>query len=460
MNIRSKWIFRAAVVLVSVAAGCQPSAVSSPLSPGPSERSEPAATASAAGTALPDRPNILLIIADDFGIDASPCYQVGLEKPNMPNLQSLCDEGLVFDSVWVNPQCTPSRATFLTGLYAFRTGVFAADEVLADHDSIFDLLATEVGYPYPNAVIGKWHIGGESPDPNHPATFGVQHFFGSLSGFVEDYSDWTLTEDGQTSHTNGYATTVITDEAIEWVGDQGTAPWFLWLSFNAPHWYYHLPPTGLHHHAGLSGRQADIDAHPRAYFLAMAEALDTEMGRLLDSLAPEVRANTTILFAGDNGTESDVVQAPFDPERAKATVYEGGVRVPLVVAGRGVTRTGEREDALINGTDIFATTARLGGYPESMIHDGVSFDEALTDASFEGRQFIYTEFANFRDVEPAWAVRDARYKLIQYESGRQELFDLRADPFEGTDLLADGMTTELRGIVDGLAAHHDHLVGG
>ena len=423
----------------------------------------------ACGSAVPSEidqangpPNVILIIADDFGIDASPCYDVGSEKPVMPTLQSLCDEGLVFDTAWVNPMCTPTRSTLLTGHYAFRTNVRQVNDVLDDGlPTIFDLLANDVPTPYANAVVGKWHVSGEEPpDLNAPSAFGVSHFAGFLSGALDSYFHWTIVEDGEPTATDTYATTKLTDEAIDWVGKQPDDPWFLWLAYNAPHWPYHLPPADLAPHATrLSGGTVEIERDPRPYYLAMGEALDTELGRLLASLDPATRAKTTIFFVGDNGTETDVAQPPFTEDHAKSSIYEGGIRVPLVVSGWGVTRSGEREDALINGVDIPATIATLAGSSSSTFGDGTSFRDALSDPSYEGRSFIYVD--GIRDIEttgalPGWTVREGDYKLIHRDSGDEELYDLAVDPWEETNLIGSEDIAE--SVIESLRAIHDELV--
>jgi len=270
-------------------------------------------------------------------------------------------------------------------------------------------------------------------------------------GDLDDYSAWTAIDGDVADRTTEYSTTWMTDKAIDWIRAEADKPWFLWLAYNAPHAPYHLPPEDLHRHRTLSGDRADVRANPRPYFLAMAEALDTELGRLLDSMPTEVRDKTTIMFIGDNGTDARVVGPHSEPAHAKSTVFEGGVRVPLIVSGHGVSRRGDREDSLVNGTDLFATIAHLGGHPDTTINDGTSFAGAFTDADFVGRTHVYTEFSG------VWAVRDARYKLIQHEIGERLLFDLESDPSETENLLASNPTPELEAIADGLAAYKDEL---
>ncbi len=448
----------------SIAAGCS-STVATPAgraSAGnagvvPSAIPSGSATPSAKATILGRKTNSLLIIADDFGIDLSPCYQVGARKPKMPNLERMCDEGVVFDNVWVSPMCTPTRATLLTGRYGFRTDVREVGDVLADTESIQDVI-TRADPSESNALIGKWHVSGDDdPDPDAPATFGVQHYAGFLSGFIDDYFSWDYVEDGKPAHTTTYSATWMTDKAIEWIGSQADHPWFQWLAHNEPHFPIHLPPAELQT-SGLPGGQDDIDAHQLDYAMAMSEALDTEIGRLLASMTPEVRDDTTVLFMGDNGTDAPVVQAPFSEAHSKSSLYEGGIRVPLIAWGAGVTRHGQREDALVNGVDIPATIAALAGAGHSF-HDGVSFQAALSNPAFTGRDHVYMDSVRagrFAD-RSGWAVRDARYKLIVYDDGSDELYDISNDLAEHTNLIAKGVPSDLAAVVDDLRTWGERL---
>ena len=105
------------------------------------------------------RPNIMLIIADDMGLDACPGFNFGTIKPNMPNLQSLINTGVRFNNLWSNPTCTPTRSTILTGKYGFRTGVtLVGDELSTSETSLQKYLDNNTGSTYNHAVIGKWHL--------------------------------------------------------------------------------------------------------------------------------------------------------------------------------------------------------------------------------------------------------------------------------------------------------------
>ncbi len=391
--------------------------------------------------------NILLIIADDMGIDASPCYDLGLEKPSMPNLERLCHQGLVFEQVWATPACSSTRATLLTGRYGFRTGIGSAigpntpaGGISLAEVTIQQFLKENAPLTYRTAVIGKWHLSDRSNGgANNPTMMGIDHYAGLLAGVHDDYAHWQRTEAGQTQTVTDYSTTAFTNEAIIWLAQQ-QQPWFLWLAYTAPHEPFHLPPPGLHQRPQLSGSETDIKKNPFPYYLAMMESLDYEIGRLLDSLPAEVRHNTIIIFLGDNGTPNRVVQAPFTGKRAKGTIFEGGVHVPLIIAGAGVTRPGQRESALINTTDFWATLAELAAIPHPNRNDSLSFAPLLTQAGPSPRNFAYTEFFGTQQQrqqqDHGWAIRDARFKLIVLNNGDRFFYDLSIDPAEQTNLLS------------------------
>ena len=246
---------------------------------------------------LSDSPNILLIIADDFGKDATPNYTEGSIKPTMPNLQYLVSSGITFDNLWSYPVCSPTRASILTGKYGFKTGVLEAGDLISTSEtSVQEYLDVYSENDYATALVGKWHLSNNIQDP---LTMGVDYFAGLLRGGVQSYTNWNLVENGQLTNSTEYTTTKFTDLAINWLDNQ-TTPWFLWLAYNAPHTPFHLAPSNLHTQGNLPSDEGSIDANPLPYFLSAVEAMDTEMGRLINSLTPEERANTIIIFIGDN----------------------------------------------------------------------------------------------------------------------------------------------------------------
>lgn len=379
------------------------------------------------------KPNIVFIIADDMGLDASPGYEMGSIKPNMPNLQSMINSGIVFNNVWSNPTCTPTRAGLLTGKYGFRTGVTKVGDVLSTSEqSIQEYLDEKTASTYSHTVIGKWHVSNSETSPND---MGINYFAGILRGTVPSYYDWDLTINGTTAASTTYVTTELTDLAIDWVGQQ-TKPWFLWLAYNAPHAPFHLPPAGLHSQGALPSDQASIDANPLPYYMAMLEAMDSEYGRFLNSLSEEERANTIFIFIGDNGTPRNVIQE-YAASRAKETIYQGGINIPMVVSGKNVSRINTSENALINTTDLFATIAAIAGVDITEINDSKSFKELLTNANGAKRDYAFSEIGTDNGGVQR-TIRNATHKYLIFETGVEAFYNLMEDPLEEIDLLANG----------------------
>ncbi len=319
----------------------------------------------------------------------------------------------------------------ITGKYGFRTNVLKVDDPLSTTEIAIQKYITDNSTTnYSNAVIGKWHL---SRDNDHPEMMGVEYFAGFKSGGVQDYTNWTLLENGTTSNSTTYTTTKFTDLAIDWVANQDN-PWFLWLAYNAPHTPFHLPPINLHSQGNLPTDQASIDANPIPYYMASLEAMDTEIGRLLNSMSNEERANTIIIFVGDNGTPNQV-QQDYPNRRVKGTVYQGGVNVPMIVSGATLTRMNETDDALIATVDIFATIADMTDTGTTELHDSKSFKSLLSTANAEERTVVYTEVGNDAGTKDL-AIRNATHKYILFSDGSEALYDLSKDLLEEIDLLS------------------------
>jgi arylsulfatase A-like enzyme len=225
---------------------------------------------------------------------------------------------------------------------------------------------------------------------------------------------------------------------------RGTQPWFAWVAFNAGHTPLHKPPNELHSYDSLAGTQADINANPRPYFEAMIEAMDTEIGRLL---AVVDRANTHILFLGDNGTTPNVLQPPYPAGRGKSTLYEGGIKVPLVIAGPAVVNPGRTNATPVHAVDLFATILELAGLsvagtvPANVTIDSQSLLPILRDEPDVPRH-VFTELFgdNLANSQDGRALRNEQFKLIRFHDGREGFYDLLADPYEATNLLAGALT--------------------
>ena len=365
--------------------------------------------------------NILFIISDDQGLDASAQYDFSDDVPQTPTLDMLAQQGITFENMWVTPACSTTRSTIITGKYGVNNGESLPGNLSAEHEILQQYLKGNVASAtYQSAVFGKWHIGGN--DQTHPNDVGVDYYAGNI-GNLSDYYDWSLTVNGVVENSTAYHSTKITDLALNWVNEQ-TTPWFAWVAYSAPHSPLHLPPESLHSR-DLSGTSTDITNNKRDYYLAAIEAMDAEIGRLLASLDEETRNNTIIIYLGDNGTPANVIDASsYSKTHAKGSLYQGGIATPFIVSGQGVTRLNERESALVTATDLYATIAEISGISSTKVHDSQSFKSLFTDESSGGKEYIYTAYKS--DEVSGWAMRSKDYKLIEFEDGSQELYLLSA----------------------------------
>lgn len=398
------------------------------------------------------QPNILFIVADDLGIDAINASDYGItatNQPTIPNIEALKNSGVSYVNTWATPQCTTTRAAVMSGKYGVNTGVRnVPDHLELSHKSIFNYINNNVAESYAKALIGKWHISNPQ-DVNHPAAHGVDYFEGIIAGVVNDYYNWTkIDNNGASTQITEYVTTHLTNAAINWIGVQDK-PWFMWLSHIAPHNPFHIPPPGTYTKTNLTGNQNK--------YLAAIESLDFQIGRLLASMDEATRQNTIIIFIGDNGTPGRVVQF-FDSNHAKSSMYEGGLRVPMIISGKGVIRQGELENGLVQVNDIYATIAELlGNNLDGGIYNSYSLATSLNSQNAIDRPFIYSDFAD-NGVEE-WAIRNETYKLIENENGGIEFYNLVNDLKESNNLIGF-LTNEESSVLSKLRAEATILRNG
>lgn len=463
-----------------------------------------------AQTADSAAPNILVIVGDDMGVETLGRFGIGEEPATTPALDALADRGVIFTNTWSQAMCSPARATMLTGRYGFRTGVgsptgrdtaagplpdppelpanvLEAPRPVADgmgggvvafagvgwgltDDEIAlpEALAARTDVSYDKAAFGKWHLADNRNGwQDHPNRVGFDHFSGLISCCTESYFSWTHLENGSFSHRTGYAESDKVDDVIAWLGDPSVRdePWFVWLAFNAPHTPFHLPPADLLQNDYTEiAAVGDIMPNNGLVFRAMIEAMDAEIGRLLEHIGPEVLANTYVIFIGDNGTDNRVVTAPFQSGRGKGSLYNGGIHVPLLVAGPEVT-PGSASDALTNATDLYATILDIAGVelseavPEDVHVDSVSLVPYFSDPQRDSiREWIYADrFLTDEGVgSGSYTIRDHRFKLLVNE-GTEEFYDLQADPLENANLLSGELSGQETAALDELRARISEL---
>ena len=403
----------------------------------------------AAGAAARAGNNVLLIIADDYGIDSSSLYNstAGATLPPTPNINALASNGVRFTNAYANPVCSPSRACLITGRHGFRPGVGEAVTATAGNSlttaelTLAEVVSQNSGLGIQTACFGKWHLSIGPGTPNSPNTIGGwPHYSGSTGGVLASYTSWAKVVNGAQSTSTTYATTDVVNDAAAWIGARNAAgqKWVAWVAFNAPHTPFHNPPTGLHSYGASP-------ATNRLKYEAAVESMDTEIGRLL--LAVNT-GTTDIIFMGDNGTPGMVVQPPYTSAHAKDTLYEGGIRVPLIVRGPSVVSPGRTSSALVHAVDIYKTMLELAGVPlpTTVTLDSRSLKTILENQTDTARTRLYTEqFDQSAATVGGRVLRDDRYKLIRLNNGTEEFYDLSTDTNEATNLIAGGaaaMTAE------------------
>jgi arylsulfatase A-like enzyme len=395
------------------------------------------------------QPNILLILADDVGAEASGLYPELVGSSGAvptPTIENLAAKGLVFDNAWASPMCSPTRATILSGLYGNRTGVTNAGDTLpTSTTSLFEYIAGKSPAKYNMGVFGKWHLGGNIGNIRHVQNTGVPAFRGFLGAQISDYFNWTaIALKGAPANTTTYATTAITDYATDFIqrhkATRPSDPWFVYVPYNAAHSPNQVPPSNLHS-VNVGGLEPGDTSNTVAVYKAMIQAMDTEIGRLLRHVDLKT---TIVIFMGDNGTPLNVKDMGSGVKDAKQSVYEGGVRVPLVFAGADVTRKG-REDQLVVSSDLYATVAALTGIRVSQIHDSFSLVPLLTAHRKSGRTHAFTELCS--GGTSRYAIRDAQHKLL-YNNGSWGLYDLINDPLESTNHYNNGAYAAIRGSLE------------
>jgi len=408
--------------------------------------------------ALPS--NFIVVVLDDVGVDKLSSYGEYEDPAYTPTLDRLADEGIRFRSAWAMPQCSPTRASLLTGQYPTRTGIGTAikstvDTVGLATDSV--TLPSVLGTVYDTAAVGKWHLDPFDADTaNHPMDLGFARHLGTLGNPNEsltqprvttDYDYWERNDSGTLGYSSEYMTTATVDDAITAL-DELEEPFLLWVAFNAPHTPFHEPPSDLHS-ASLSSSSTDAELYD-----AMLEATDTELDRLLEALGEGARDNTTLFVIGDNGTTGAAMRGTARSDRSKGTVYDGGIRVPLIVAGADVGEAGTVSDVPVNVVDLFPTLVDLSGYTPAELGmrvgdiarvDGQSFAEVVADPSHEPAEARHLFAERFKPNGPApytlvhRAIRNSSHKLIRLED-------------------ADGEITEtLYAYADGVAGEGDAL---
>lgn len=370
--------------------------------------------------------NVVILLADDLGWG-----DVGFHggTANTPNLDRLAAEGVELNQFYAYPACSPARAAMLTGRFPHRYGIAGPVRVRdAGLPTEERLLAADFkAAGYATSLIGKWHLGGANEPGGHPNDRGLDHFYGFMDAAI-DYFDHTngrgqvdWQRNGKPVDEPGYATDLLTAEAVDRIQSRDQRKLFcMVVSFNAPHSPFQAPQE-------LIAKYKDRLNERDAVYAAMIDSLDQGVGRILKTIDDEdLRDETIVVFASDNGAARMGTNAPFRGQ--KREVYEGGIHVPCVIRLPGVLEGGTKSEQPFAIHDLFPTLASAasvklrGGQPL----DGIDLWSRLTEGSRFDRTVVIAE-DDHTIIRGDW-------KLIQPVDGSLELYNLKTDAAESTDL--------------------------
>jgi arylsulfatase A-like enzyme len=377
------------------------------------------------------QPNILYILADDMGY--ADAGFMGSKEILTPELDKLAHAGTILSSYYVQPVCSPTRATLMTGRYPTRTGVYTivrpqAPWGLGLAERILPQALREAGYE--TALVGKWHLG-EFQEAYRPTKRGFDHQYGLWFGMIDyfthkrdDTLDWH--RDDQPSKDEGYSTHLIAKEACRLIREKTSdKPLFLYLPFNAVHGPFQVPESYLKPYDQLTG--------VRRTYAGMVSAMDEAVGQVVAALKEKgLLENTLIIFSSDNGGPSPGKVTSNGPLRAgKGTIYEGGIRVCAFASWPGHIPAGKTICEPLQGVDWYPTLLKLAGgsLEQKLPLDGRDIWPVLT----QGAKSPHDALLICATKPGSAALRMGDWKLVHTEK-YDELYNLSADLGEAKDL--------------------------
>lgn len=397
----------------------------------------------------PNQPNVLLILADDLGFgDLSSFGAVDIKTPN---IDALMDAGMRFDQFYANsPVCSPTRAALLSGRFPDKAGVPGVIRTHRENSwgylrQDMDLLPAVLRRGgYHTALIGKWHLGLESP--NTPTERGFDYFHGFLGDMMDDYYTHRrhginyMRENTSVIEPAGHATDLFTQWSVDYITKQQTeeAPFFLYLPYNAPHSPIEPPEVWLRK---VQDREPGLPEQ-RAKIVALIEHLDDGIGRVVQTLKDTGQYDQTmIIFCSDNGGDLRAGATNGPLSGGKQDMLEGGIKSPCSVSWPNKIAPNQRCETPAMIMDLYPTLCALADLPYDRNIDGINLLPTLLGKGTVDpeRTMIWVR----REGGPYggqdyYAIRRGDWKLLQngpYEPLR--LYNLRVDPTEATPLESD-----------------------
>ena len=378
------------------------------------------------------KPNILIILADDAGY--SDFGFMGSDEIKTPNLDKLASDGVTFNNAYVSASvCSPSRAGLLTGMYQQRFG----HECNLDSDvnnsfdpnqiTIAEALKTE---GYRTGLIGKWHLGDKKQ--NHPLNNGFDYFWGFISGARNYFynpseesrnSIRNVVENNSPTKFDGYLTDVLGDKAVDFIekNHQSNSPFFLFLSFNAPH-------TPMQAKKEVLEKFKD---NPRKVYASMMWSMDEAIGSVINELKENGQYNNTIIyFLSDNGaTSSKSSSSPFPFKGWKGNQYEGGIKTPMIMTWKNKIKPNTQFNGFISSLDIFKTSLEVSNVDKSSMKnaDGKNIMISLNNKTIENEDLFWRK-------DKMATVRSGNYKLIRLNDTSTVLYNIKKNYYEDLDL--------------------------
>lgn len=399
------------------------------------------------------QPNILMILVDDLGYGDLSCQ--GAEDLQTPAIDRLFASGMTFENFYANcTVCSPSRAAFLTGRYPDAVGVPGV--VRQDPNDTWGFLDPEVetvadvlaAAGYATALIGKWHLGLESP--NLPNERGFEYFRGFLGDMMDDYwshlrggINW-MRHNGEVIEPTGHATDLFAEWAVEYLQSrvETAEPFFLFLSLNAPHDPVQPPRDWLQR---VREREPGLTPK-RARLVAFVEHMDAGIGKVLQQLERSGLAqDTLVVFASDNGGALRFGANNGRLRGGKGDHFEGGIRVPMAATWPGHIPSDSRSQNVALLMDLLPTLCELAAAQQPDLLDGLSLLPTLM-----GHEQVTNDRVLFwvrQEGNPRfgghtyYAARYKNHKLLQNSPWEPyQYYDLAADPYERAPLQPTGAT--------------------